>query len=235
MGTSKLELYRFIDELHLFLNLDYDSFPLNTINICTTLHNTEIQYHDFNTNGFCAAVLLGDKSDTMILNAARKPDEMNFDCGHELIHASKHRGMGIRAFSCMEMKLKRKDYGFLEWEANEGSAQLLVPHYSILPEIKKVYPYLNSRIDFLQFKNEMAFKYGVSEAVINFRFESLKYEIEQYLQGVSLNGLRVLSNHQQQVRGIRIKSLNDKEMELFEAENHQHHFDKRALDIFCVS
>ncbi|MDF1495183.1 ImmA/IrrE family metallo-endopeptidase [Caproiciproducens sp. CPB-2] len=171
MGSTKLELYSFVNQLHDYFSIDYDSFPIDTVDLCS--RHADIQYHSFHTNGFCAAILLGEKTDTVVLNESRTPIEQNFDCGHEIIHMTKHRDLGIDTFSCMDMKSKRMpNTGFWEWEANEGSAQFLVPYYSLLPEIKKVQSLLKTTWDFRSFKSDMAEKYGVTEAVINFRFES---------------------------------------------------------------
>lgn len=219
MGSSKLELYQFVNELHDYFDIDYDSFPVDTIDLCLSRPGTEIQYHRFKTNGFCAAVLLGDKIDTVVLNSNRAENEVNFDCGHEIIHKTKHRGFGIDTFSCMDLKSKKNaKLSFLEWEANEGSAQLLVPYYSLLPEIKKSYHLLRTWHDFCQFKVDLSNKYGVTDAVINYRFESLKYEIIQYMNGIDLKSLSILSNSQQRAKGIRCQSLNDVEEQLYKSE-----------------
>jgi Zn-dependent peptidase ImmA (M78 family) len=219
MRSSKIELYKFVNGLREFLDIGYDAFPVNSIDICGNYSNVEIKYHRFKTNGFCAAILLGEKADTIILNSNRQSAEQNFDCSHEIIHAAKHRNLGINTFSCMELKAKQQsNLGYWEWEANEGAAEFLVPYFSILPEIKKAYPSLKTWHDFHLFKNDMAEKYDVTEAVINFRLESLKYEICQYLDGVEICSLDILSNKQQINRGIKCKSLNDMEGELLKKE-----------------
>lgn len=223
MGSTKSELYRFVNQLYEYFDIDYNSFPVNTVGLCTSGQRAEVQYHSFKTSGFCAAILLGSKIDTIILNSNRDSVERNFDCGHEIIHMTKHRNLGIDTFSCMELKSKRQSSaGFLEWEANEGAAQFLVPHYSLLPEIKKVCPRLKKWQDFHEFKLEMSEKYGVTDAVINFRFESLKYEIQQYLDGVSIENISVLSSKQQLAKGIHVESFNDIEGRLWKWEYGAH-------------
>lgn len=229
MGSSKLELYKFVNGLHEYFNIDYDSFPIQTVELCKRV-DTKIQYHPFKTDGFCAAILLGSKVDTIILNSKRHPIEQNFDCGHEVIHKTKHRNLGIDTFSCMELRTSHQG-GYWEWEANEGSAEFLVPYYSLLPEIKKAHPFLKTWYDFHRFKIDMAEKYGVSDAVINFRFESLKYEIRQFLDGTPLDRINILSNKQQEARGIKVKSFNDIESEKYISDFHIHRLDLSNLDV----
>jgi hypothetical protein len=64
--------------------------------------------------------------------------------------------------------------------------------------------------------------------VITLRFESLKYEIYQYLNGVPLDRLDILSRKQLWKRGIQIRSFNDIEKSLLQEEA------KRSnIDIFA--
>lgn len=51
--------------------------------------------------------------------------------------------------------------------------------------------------------------FHVPEAVINYRIENLKYETEQYLSGVPLDKLEILSAKKQCERNIQVQSLND--------------------------
>lgn len=226
MGSSKSDLYKYVEWLREQLEINSDSYPINTINLCNQVEDVELKYHKFNTNGFCGAILLGEKSDTIVLNSKRTSTEQNFDCGHEIVHGTKHRRKGINCFSCMELKIKREpDISFYEWEANEGSAEFLVPYRFLLPEIKDALPHFKGWYDYEQFKCKLAIKYNVSDAVINFRFESLKYEIHQYLNNVSLSNLKILSRKQQQAERINIKSLNDIAGEQMKKEFDSYHID----------
>ncbi|OCN00756.1 hypothetical protein A7X67_08250 [Clostridium sp. W14A] len=226
MSSSKSDLYKYVEWLREQFEIDSGSYPINTIGLCNQEKNVELKYHSFNTNGFCGAILLGDKLDTIVLNSNRAPNEQNFDCGHEIVHGTKHRHKGIDCFSCMELKVKRKpNINFYEWEANEGSAEFLVPYRSLLPEIKEEYSHLKEWNDYNILKFRLSKKFNVTEAVINFRFESLKYEIQQYLNGASLNNLKILSQNQQKDKNISIKSLNDMAIELMKKEFERYHID----------
>ena len=175
MGGTKRELYRFIDRLRIQLGVKPLSQPIDTIAFCRSQKNIELVYHPFSTSGFCAAALLGEKGDTIVLNARHSVEELNFDCGHELIHLTKHRGLGLSSFHCFDT-LKPKQDPFIEWEANEGAAELTVPYRSFLPLLSDAYPQLRTwqDMDFLRYR--LARRYQVTETVIAYRMESLKYE-----------------------------------------------------------
>lgn len=59
-------------------------------------------------------------------------------------------------------------------------------------------------------KNGLSKYYNVSDVFIENRLESLRYEIDQYLNGCDLNDIEILSNRKQLERGIKAQSLNTK-------------------------
>ena len=119
-----------------------------------------------------------------------------------------HRNINCKSFNCFETALPSQNK-YLEWQANEGSAELNVPFQTLLPKIKKNHHLLNTYFDISRFKQELVQEYNVTDAVISYRLESLKYEIEQFVHGVSMKDLRILSYTSQLKEGISIKSLND--------------------------
>lgn len=228
MDNAKIDLYNFVNTLRNRLDINFDSYPLNTIDICNELKRVNITYHKFKTNGFCAAVLLGNKTDTVILNSNRTDKEINFDCGHEIVHMAKHRDKGIDSFSCMELKTKRQsNISFLEWEANEGAAELLVPYKKFIPEWTNMYSNSLGWYDIDGLIHYFSNLYFVSDAVISFRLQHLKYEIHQYLSDVRLCDLELLSDTQQKRRGITMKSAIDIRDE--KIKNEMSHFN---IDIY---
>lgn len=207
--NAKAELYSFVDQLRNYLNIS--SYPINTTQICRAVSSIEVIEHRFKSPGICASAFVGNKNDTIILNSYRSETEQNHDCGHEIIHLTKHRNYSNNGmFSCFS-KVKPSQNSFLEWEANEGSAELLVPYALLLPMIAeaKIFSNKGYLLGFQQFKMDMAQHFQVSDAVISFRLEGLKYEIWQYINGVALHEIQILSNTQQKKQNINIKSLND--------------------------
>lgn len=78
---------------------------------------------------------------------------------------------------------------------------------------------LNTSFGIRKIRRNFSSYFNVTETVIKYRFESLKYEINQYLNGTPLNEIVILSLNKQREKGINIKSLNDIEDDLFWKES----------------
>jgi len=172
----------------------YDT-PVNTLNLCAKkISDVEIIYHAFDTEGFCGAAFAGNKMNTIVLNSNRNEIEQNFDCGHELIHLVRHRNKNCGVFNCTA----KNQNSFLEWEANEGSAQFIIPYQDFIPRFSKL---LNSKV--LGIQRMLAIYYHVTTQVINVRLNSLAYEIDQYLMGTHIDNIELLARRQRKMRGIQ--------------------------------
>lgn len=204
MGNAKAELYRYVDDLKCRLGLN-KYLPTDVINLCKNC-GINIIRHSFDTKGLCAAAMAGKKHDTIVLNSNRTSYEQNFDCGHELIHLTRHRGTNRQMFNCFEKVIITQN-SFIEWEANEGSAEFTVPYKTFLPMISNAYKSFTTYDAICSFEEQCAKHFMVSDRVIELRLESLKYEIYQYLKGTPLNELQLLSNSQQKREGIRVESI----------------------------
>ena len=121
-----------------------------------------------------------------------------------MIHLALHRCLNQKTFNCFD-KLQANQNPFIEWQANEGAAEFFVPYQVFLPMIKRCFAYLNTYRNIEKFKKEMADTFHVPEAVINYRIENLKYETEQYLSGVPLDKLEILSAKKQCERNIQVQ------------------------------
>lgn len=193
-NNAKEDLYVRVDQMRKNLGiLSYDS-PINALELCTRkISDVDIIYHVFDTHGFCGAAFAGAKTNIIVLNSARSDIEQNFDCGHELLHLVRHRHLSNGVFNCSN----KNQNSFLEWEANEGSAQLLVPYQDFIPRFTDL---LKAKATDIQ--GALAAHYHVTTQVINIRMESLAYEIDQYRAGVHLDCLELLSRTQRKQRGI---------------------------------
>lgn len=212
--TTKQELYRYVENLRNTLKIDESDYPLNIISLLNDHDNVMIEYNNFKTKGLCGVSFVGNKVDTIILNSNRTDEEQNFDCCHEVLHLTKHRNINVACFNRFD-KVKNLQNSFLEWQANEGAAELLVPYKLLLPIIKQYGNNLKHWSTICLLKGLLACTFEVSDCVIEYRLESLKYEIDQYLTGASINDIKVLSNHQQKLQHIQVESLNDIEKKLF--------------------
>ena len=199
MNNAKTALYQHVSRLRDQLHVTLASYPLQL----TDLHfqrPTQIKRHSFQTAGFCALAFIGDKCDTIVLNANRHPLEQNFDCGHELIHLTKHRDLRMNCFNCFD-KTQPTQNPFIEWEANEGAAELLVPYQLFLPalcEASRLYCREPQHI-----KPTLAKQFGVTPAVIENRIRSLRYELYQYdILGVDLSHIMLLSQNEAKRRHL---------------------------------
>jgi Zn-dependent peptidase ImmA (M78 family) len=115
-------------------------------------------------------------------------------------------------------KIYANQDAFIEWQANEGASELFVPCKVLLPLIKSRYGSLTTSSSIRTFRTDMAELFGVTETVIEYRFDSLKYEINQYMQGVPIDEIKILSVSQQKKFRINSKSINDIEKELVKKE-----------------
>ncbi|WP_455650323.1 ImmA/IrrE family metallo-endopeptidase [Enterocloster citroniae] len=209
----KADLYKLISNLRRHWGLEENEYNLDVIGLCRA-HGIQVGEVPFENPGLRGMACLGDgfEPDVILLNSHRNKIEQKIDCSHEAVHLAFHRNISCKSFNCFETALPSQNK-YLEWQANEGSAELNVPFQTLLPKIKKNRHLLNTYLDIIYFKQELVQEYNVTDAVISYRLESLKFEIEQFLQGVSMQDLRILSYNSQMKEGITIKSLNDIAME----------------------
>lgn len=206
--TTKQDLYKFVSAIRERYGIKICSYPLNLIEMCEERNNLDIEYLDIKTKGLCGIAFIGTKADTIVLNVNRNQRERNYDCAHEVVHLLKHRHLGMAEFKCYENSDLKQNTA-LEWQANEGAAEILVPYRQLLPLIYDNRHAISSQDEIYNLKLKLADFFNVTESVIKFRFESLKYEINQFLNGCHLDNLEIVSATKQKQFGIKIKSLND--------------------------
>ncbi|MEL7655884.1 MAG: ImmA/IrrE family metallo-endopeptidase [Bacillota bacterium] len=232
---DKAALYARIEERRNRWGISLSDYPINILNMCKSFKYLIIQEAPFTTPGLRGIATkreLPNKSDIIILNSCRTDLEKAFDCTHELIHLAEHRQVKAQSFHCFEKILPQQN-AFLEWQANEGAAEMLVPYMLLLQMINERKNYLQSWRGISGLNKLIAEYFNVSEAVISFRFESLKYEINQLLEGCPIDRIKILSSKKQSQLGIRSKSLNDIAIELMSSEMYNIYVtaeDKELLD-----
>lgn len=152
------------------------------------------------------SIAKNDKENHVILvNSNKSFEEQNFHGFHELMHIPTVDEPGT-ILRCYE-RIKPNQDSYLEWLANEGAAELTVPYKILLPMIKDRYSDLIQGFGTWDFCIENSAKFGVSTTVMQYRIETLKYEIDQFLGGVPLDGIEILSKRKQDDRGIVVQSL----------------------------
>lgn len=214
MGNSftKSDLYKFIDNLRGDLNISRNSYPLNTLDVCNSL-GISIKSIPFQTPGLRGMAVKGEgaipyKNDIILLREDRNFEEQIFDCGHELIHLTMHRKETAQTFQCFESAPANQSK-FLEWQANEGCAELLLPYKFFIPLLSSYLSDVYDYEDFLSLKIYLADIYNVPLASVTLRIENLKYEIYQFRKGIPLDKIELKSNCQQEKENLRIGSLNE--------------------------
>ena len=198
MQSAKEKLYEDVDLFRDMLGIPLNC-PIRLVDALTPYTRFDIEYHQFKTPGLCGIAMVGNKIDTIVLNSNRTAEEQNFDCGHELLHLIEHRQVQD-SFNCFT-KAKPQQNTFHEWQANEGSAQLLVPYQDFIPRFASS---LNNNVIGIQ--GILAEHYHVTTQVINIRMDSLAYELDQFREGTHLDCLELLSRKQRRQRGITTTS-----------------------------
>ena len=187
--------------------------PFNVFEICSALKRTDIRTCPFTTKGLRGiATIANNPSDIncILVNSNLSFVEQNFHGIHELIHIVTCPKNSGQTFSCFET-VKPNQNSYIEWVANEGAAELLIPYRKLLPIIKKKYPALIQDLGTYSFCEEYADVFSVTPTVLQHRIDSLKYEISQYISGTDIDSIQILSKKAQENRGIYIKSLVDLE------------------------
>lgn len=200
METEKGKLYRFVDNLKAQLHIPTFIYVVNAVELCRAIDRIDIEYANLQSRGLCGLAMLGEKVDTIVLNTRRSTEERNFDCAHELIHVTHHRNKAS-CFNCFS-EVRPQQNSFLEWQANEGAAQLLVPYQDFIPRFLRDFGYRKTFGDF-DIIGTLAFHYGVTPQVIRNRIECLSYEMDQYQRGVDVMSLQFLSKNQRTKLDIR--------------------------------
>lgn len=210
---NKRQLYSLIHKHKQQLGLNCNDYGFNMIQLCRQ-KGILLEQLPFKTKYLRGIASIGNEieKDVILLNSNRVFIEQNFDCSHEFVHLCIHRNLDKKIFNCMDAVYVKQDK-YIEWQANEGAAELLVPYEELLPLIKNGPFNLNNPYEIKNLKNFVANIFNVTIKVIEFRLESLKYEIHQYLNDTPLNKIRILSQSQQIRLNIKVKSLNDIERE----------------------
>jgi Zn-dependent peptidase ImmA (M78 family) len=205
--STKEEIYRTVNYLKCSLKLN--SYPLNSKKILQRFcKNLTIECLPFVTSDICGILYKGDTSTSIGLNQNRSEDQQNFDCMHEGIHYFSH-DISYCKCVCSEKNIISQESS-IEYQANEGAAQCLVPYERFIPEISNLYDDAMSSDEIDFFIAKLAQKYHVTSAVISVRLQSLKYEIWQYMSGTAIKHLRILSDRHQKQEGIEVESIIDK-------------------------
>lgn len=181
---------------------------MNIFKLCSRISNVEIAAAPFKTHDLRGMVSLArnnNENNVILVNSNKSFEEQDFHGFHELMHIPTVDKPGAM-LRCYERVRPNQD-SYLEWLANEGAAEFTVPYKILLPMIKDKYSDLIRNIGTWDFCIKNAAIFGVSPTVLQNRIDNLKYEVDQYLNGVPLDKVEILSKRKQDDRGIVVQSL----------------------------
>ena len=116
------------------------------------------------------ACLAKDPSDIncILVNSNLSYAERNFYGFHELIHVFSSPLNSAQTFSCFDT-VKPHQNPYIEWIANEGAAELLVPYKVLLPIVKENYSELITDLGVYEFCEKYADIFSVTPTVVQHR------------------------------------------------------------------
>lgn len=214
-NINKKELYLKIESFRNILTSEGIKYPLDIFEICSKFEDLEIARCPFKTTGLRGMAVLADTTSNInciLVNSKLSYEEQNFHGVHELLHIYTSEPNSGQTFKCYD-NVKPFQNSYIEWIANEGAAELTVPYKDLLPLVKKEYLEITKGLGTYEFCERTAPMFAVTSTVIQNRLNSLSYEIQQYIGGVPLENIKVLSKAQQHKENIFVKSLNDLETE----------------------
>ncbi|MCL2170825.1 MAG: ImmA/IrrE family metallo-endopeptidase [Defluviitaleaceae bacterium] len=149
--------------------------------------NLMLEIIPFATGQLCGILVRQGDMTAIGLNARRSPAGRNFDCMHELVHFWFHKG---NTFNCIE-----NGDSFLEWQANEGASQFLMPYQSFIPAYCDLYDKITPSHSPARGQNlviaRLCAAYGAGELAVRFRINTLSREIAQYINGTPIDKIQV--------------------------------------------
>lgn len=209
---TKDDLYKYVAKTKELMGIKSDAVGLDFYRTCSHLKKLDVRIVDFKDRSLRG--LSVPKENIILLNSSRNKAERNFDCAHEFMHVTKHKNENFQTFNCFD-NLRPQQSPFLEWQANEGAAEMLVPYKMFIPMFCESISNCETYADYYSFLEFLSCIFNVPIAVIELRVDNLKYEIHQYENGCDINHIRLLSNKKQAQRGIHITSYNT----LFDFQN----------------
>lgn len=190
---TKQRLYWLVEKIRRDYGINYPP-PYDARTLCTSVFGLHLNTIDLKTPKLRGMSHIPSRS--IVIDSKKTDSEQNFYCMHEIIHQTVHKNRPTKSYSCYDETQADQD-PFIEWEANEGAAQFLIPYQDFIPRVAMYFnAYSPHALWGLQ--EMLSDHYFVSQQVIGIRLDSLSYEIDQYRQGVSMENIELLSRTQRQ-------------------------------------
>lgn len=185
---TKEQLYKKIEKLRKLFELNDKDYPITPFMLLDKL-SEYVNYEEtgFHTGGLYGLLMRGERKCQIVINRNLTPAEKRFAITHEIIHLFCHDTK--TKFMCLPMTAKINDS--FEWQANEGAAELLLPYKIFINDFMQTLGHYEGNE--IKAVAAMAKTYGLSEIVVNYRLNNLRYEFEQYFKGVPIDDIEILS------------------------------------------
>lgn len=210
MYLTKAQLYEKVEQCRNRL-LNCGVSVINISNICAAFDDIEVESAPFTTPGLRGMVSLATEDEPVhciVINSLLPEEEQRFHSIHEFMHIVLHNQLKGRSYSCFDQIRPNQDR-IIEWQANEGSAELLIPYCDFIPRFSTLFSDYQMKPDVweilyggLSVTDVLAQHYMVSVPVIRNRISTLAYEIDQYRCGIPLSELCIISHNKQNQCGI---------------------------------
>ena len=138
---TKEQLYRKVQGIHQMLEKSGIFPPFTIEKICERFQNILIEYVPLKTRGLRGIVALAteDEPDNCILiDAFLSKEEQYFHSMHEFMHISLHQNADSKTFQCYD-RVRPNQNEALEWQANEGAGELIMPYRQFIPLFSKLF------------------------------------------------------------------------------------------------
>lgn len=179
---NKDTLYAVIDDMRKMLGIELKDYPINIFKIIEQLKDVvDVSFDDLNPKlGGMLIVNEQPNKSAILINVNRNKQ---FSTAHELIHYLGH-GKDIAY-----LHTNNKDS--IEWQANEGAAELLMPYKLFIPSFCEK---SKSIVSVDKIITLIALEFNVTKYIAKTRVQSLQYEINQYLLGISIDKINIVTN-----------------------------------------
>lgn len=166
------------------MGYSFSNYPISSFEIVKKINKTnnnkiEIHFLNFKTTKIGGVLIRGDEISHIGLNSLLPEESLNFNCMHELIHYWFHPNLNFTyCYITNEYILTDPRY---EYQANEGTAQALMPYQLFIPK-------------YYEFKGNIeriANFFGVSKTAVEYRIENLRFEFLQYEYGVKVEDIHL--------------------------------------------
>lgn len=202
MDTTKAKLYRKVQATRDHLGITSLDYPLPYLpDMIAERTNIYVRETPLLTPGLRGMTVADPFTGTlaMLLDLSASKEAKQFAAAHELMHCEHHPAIKGATYQSYDTAKHRQNM-YLEWEANEGAAELIMPYKYFIPfffvGVDVHGGYIRPVVE------DLAKYYEVSEATIDHRISSLKYEMWQYACGTPIDAVELLSKSQQLKRGI---------------------------------